>query len=471
MYPDIPRISTELTVASLYDLWDWIKKEFKNVIRKIIEIIATFRNAFDFIKLKANRIVMWKYVQLLFNYSTRAIDTVTWDDAIPKDAFQMPPSTFKEPPKEITPNTNNLLFGSLLESIDDVHAQSPSGLMSNYKATSDKLKLILDDPNVHKVLNSSDLNAFKDINQVKPDRNVLDSILNVLYKIWHIIKTGTITLFNIVTQLLKPFTQFFAYIQYAITTLPLIIPGITTWISGQFNDHFRLIDFFLLPLCTKISYHFSKNNIEFTPSDQEAILNTNKFEDLQFLSEDLKLKLHWADRLGNSFAYSYSVPFEALETTPIIKWLNPLWNSASFVLVIFSTPRNIFEPATLTKPDIRLHVARLFSSFLTFIPDPLVFYPNAVTMALQLAVYKIPYTVMRVQRMWNRTLDSLPLRYGMKRVMWGLHTTVDALRIGSQFASVIPGGGTVNGQFLSWAATISDQIIGYGIEWKSRLAF
>ena len=469
--PDIPKSKyfSDTTLSTIIGLWNWIKEQFRKAFQTIRDVIFKIRAAFDFTKLKTNRIIMWHYVQLIFKYSLKSIDAAKWSNVLPKVDFETPP-TSKIPKQKDLPNTKNILFGSLVESMQDVQSQSPSELTHNYTISANLLKTIVLHPNVTQMLNSSDLELLKDINTAHPSTQVTDILLTIISKIWGAIQFATTTLFNVVTQLLKPFMKVFAYIQYGITTFPLIIPGITTWIARQFNDQLRLIDFFLLPLSAKINLMFNKNNIQFTPSDQAAILGAKTFEALQFMDENVKLKLAWADSLATSFGFSYTIPFLALRAIPVVNWLNPLWNSASFVLVIFSAPHNIFAP-NINLPEIRIHCARLFSSFLGSLPNPFIFYPNAVAIVLQLAVYKIPFTVSRVTRMLNRSIDSLPKTYKMKKFMLGMHTAVDSLRIASTFVSVIPGGQPANFAILAMTTALKDVIIDYAIQWKSRMAF
>ena len=473
----LPKFSANIA-DPLQQLWQWIKNEFKKALKKITDIIILVRSAFDFNALKTNRIILWHYLQLVYQYDMDLITNIQFKDPSVDTELSPPQQPQTGPINEHkTDIFKNLLFGSFVESMHDIHSQSPSDLINNYNMTSSGLKLLLQHPTITTFLaNRTDLHAFDDFSLID-HRNqttlnkLVDIIINVVSKIWDGIKGVTLGLFNAITTALKPLAKVFANIQFNIAKMPLIIPGITTWISQQLNDKLRLIDFFLLPLSAKINLYFNKNNIKFTDQDQYAILNCKLFTDLQYLPQETLLKLHWADRFMISFGFSFQIPFLALKSIPVVNWLNPLWNSASFILAVLSAPHNIFNPVA-NPQDVRLHIARLFNSFLTFIPNPFIFYPNIVGIVLQVAVYKIPYSIMRTQRIIARTLKSLPKTYLKKKLMLGMHDSVDALRIGSQFFQLLPyGGSAINYVALSITTSLSDVIINYGIQWRTRLAF
>eukprot|EP00835_Amoeboradix_gromovi_P001798 NODE_90_length_21806_cov_0.389137.p2 type:complete len:648 gc:universal NODE_90_length_21806_cov_0.389137:2983-1040(-) len=457
-------------LEKLKKLWEWLKNEFKKASKTILSVVQSIQKAFDFGKMKSNRNLMWHYLNLVFEHGLSNIKNINLSKVKPSDFGDIQSSQINIKAE----NSNNLLFGSFLESIDMVHSQSPIDLVSNYNYSSHKLNSILtpvmNHTNTTEYNDLSDsLDQLKSINTKSILSDVLQSLNGVLNGIWKGFKSIIIKLFQIVTDALKPLISIFSRIQFGIATLPLIIPGITTWISSQLNDKLRLIDFFLLPLAAKINLIFNKHNIEFTTQDQQSILSCKTFEELQYLDYDTLLRLHWADQTAFSFSLSYQTSFVTLSNMPVVDWINPLWNSASFISSILSSPHDIFRPV-YKELDVRIYIARLFSNSLGFLPNPFVFMPNVVEKVLKLVVFKIPLTIKKVRAISKRSTNNLPVEYKRRRFMLVVHQTLDVLRLGLQYFTFIPGGSLLTTIGLSLVGNLIDYVVDQCIGWNSKVA-
>eukprot|EP00834_Sanchytrium_tribonematis_P003797 NODE_160_length_15021_cov_0.894786.p2 type:complete len:615 gc:universal NODE_160_length_15021_cov_0.894786:3683-1839(-) len=468
---DFPSIEASSISDKIKGLWDWIKKLFQSLSKSILNLIKQIRQAFDFGTLINNRKILWHYLNLVFDFSLRQIKNITFTQDLQFD-FNTTLVDHSDHINTITTSSSrNVLLGTFVENIDRVHSQSAADLIKAHDSFTIKLKDVVANKQLQAHLSTAEFSVLDQFNNVKGDLSQLvSSVLGIVKIVWKLVKKITGALFNLITSILRPFADFLAKIQYSIIELPLIIPGVSSWLGNRLNDQLRIIDFFLIPAAAKINLYFDKYTIKFSDEDVNMIVSIKKFEKLQFLDKPVLLKLHWAERLLVSFGFTYQIPFSVIKSIPVVNWLNPLWNSPSFIIAMLSAPHQLFKP-TFSVPDIRLHVARLFNSFLSFIPNPLVLYPNVVGQFLQLTVYKVPFTVFRFQKIDRRTIESLPQKYKQKKLMLGLHTSVDLLRISSQFLTLSVLSQPFNFAALAATTAISDLIISYGIQWNTSLAF
>ena len=458
-------------IDGLKKIWEWIKNEFRKLKKKLITVIESVRTLFDFKSIKRTRLIFDHYFHLLFDYGISTIQSIELGMVNQQDFALVESNTSFVDKKD---NFKALLFGSLLENVNNVHSDSHDNKIELFNDCFKQLKTIINHPEVELHLKSN-TTEFEDFKLFQPQLNdkpqdVLDIMVKIVGKIWDAVKGISIALFGTITKLFKPFVPLFAKIQKSILDASLVIPGLSKWLRQQLGSNLKVFDFFLIPFSAKLNQFFSDNQQEFTEIDQKAFFNCKSFTDIQYLPLETQLKIHWMDKLALGFGFSFQIPFLTLRSIDGVNWLNPLWNSAPFILATLSAPHNLFKPFILLK-DVRLHIARLFNSFLSFIPSPFMIITGTVLTILQFAVYRLPYIVLRLQKIENRSFDSLPSTYVNKEEMLLLHTTVDTLRIGNMFFSLLPFGQAISYAGLLVTTLFYDKIITNGIKWKSKLAF
>ena len=459
-YKDSPVDSLEYKLATachpkqlkshfIEDVWKWITNLFKKAKESIVEAFRRCQIWFDFDNLKRVRLVSLHLTKLLQKYSV---------DVISKSSLQA--MTNATPPlsnttiSTVDKPASGILLGTLLENQEFVKSSDKS--VATFSNASVQLKAVLKNGTMSTLLDGFNSTTIS-----------TENVGLLLKKLTELLKKSTAKVYQVLTSLLKPIAFLYSHLQYAILQIPLFIPFLSHWLSSKLGNSLKLVDFYLLSTYIKINKAFHQFGLELTNQDVLDITSISSFRNLNTLNEKALFKIYYIDQLTWSNCFSVLPPFIGLRS--VLSWLNPLWNGAGYITGIYSSPRNIFN-THYTKTEASLHIARIFDSFIHFIPDPFLFPISKIILTLiPFFLYGLPFSIYLGSQLLKLDQKEFPDDIKDKRLVKQSLGAFYTVTINIVIQSIVPFSFPVIIYALFSLTAFLDKLIFHLMEWKTVL--
>ena len=250
------------------------------------------------------------------------------------------------------------------------------------------------------------------------------SLVSMLYNaIQPFIKTIQ-AISSVMISIFRLVIPYFMDIHNLILSAPLEIIGLKGYLKNRLGYTPLLIDFFLIPISSRINYYFLKSDTVISDEEKSDILQV-KLPQVT-LDPSTTIKWHYAVNYAIFLFSAASIPFMMLSYIPKINNLAPIWNIAPYISSILSFPFNLMDPTVFK--DENLFIVGMFPTCLYF--TPMIFLrgiPSLLLDSMTTIVYGIPHFIYAMKNIKSRKDSDLPERYEERSMMLKKHNTVEIL--------------------------------------------